>query len=341
MNKNSLIDTENAPLVSIIVPCYNEQATIRVLLEAIYAQTYPRQALEVVIADGMSTDGTREEILAFVVSHPDLEVRVVDNPASSIPSGLNFALEASEGTYIVRLDAHSKPYPDYVERCVSDLEASLGDNVGGVWEIQPGGVGWQARSIAVAASHPLGVGDARYRLGGAAQPVDTVPFGAYSQDLIERIGAYDETLHSNEDYEFNVRVRESGGVVWMDPAIRTIYFARRSLGALARQYWRYGYWKFRMLRRYPDTFRWRQLAGVFVLSFVVLGLFAIWSPFARWLLFLELALYVLVLLIAGVQRAYQEKDLALSFGLPLAIATMHFSWGTAFLWSLISSVIGK
>lgn len=341
MSENIPLDSDKAPFVSIIVPCYNEQATIRLLLEAIYAQTTPRQALEVVIADGMSTDGTREEILAFMVSHPDLEVRVIDNLAGTIPAGLNRAIEEAEGTYIVRLDAHSKPYPDYVERCVSDLEAGLGDNVGGIWEIQPDGDGWQARSIAAAAAHPLGVGDARYRIGGEAQAVDTVPFGSYAQVLVERIGAYDESLLSNEDYEFNVRVRESGGVVWMNPAIKTVYFARRTLGALARQYWRYGYWKLRMLRRYPDTFRWRQLGGAFVLSFLILGFLGIWSPLACGLLVLELSLYVLVLLAAGIHRAFQEKDLAFSFGVPLAIATMHFSWGTAFLWSLVSFVFRK
>jgi len=199
MSENIPLDSDKAPLVSIIVPCYNEQATIRMLLEAIYAQTTPRQALEVVIADGMSTDGTREEILAFMVSHPDLEVRVIDNLAGTIPAGVNRAIEEAEGTYIVRLDAHSKPYPDYVERCVSDLEAGLGDNVGGIWEIQPGGDGWQARSIAAAAAHPLGVGDARYRIGGEAQAVDTGPFGASAQALGERSGAYDEALLSNED----------------------------------------------------------------------------------------------------------------------------------------------
>jgi len=341
MIEDNPLDSDRAPLVSIIVPCYNEQATIRVLLEAIYAQTTPRQALEVVIADGMSTDGTREEILAFMISHPDLDVRVVDNLAGTIPAGLNRAIEEAEGTYIVRLDAHSKPYPDYVERCVSDLEAGCGDNVGGVWIIQPGCESWQARSIAVAAAHPFGVGDARYRIGGEAQAVDTVPFGSYARALVERIGAYDESLLSNEDYEFNVRVRESGGVVWINPAIKTVYFARRTMGALARQYWRYGYWKMRMLRRYPDTFRWRQLAGAFVLSFLILGLLGIWFPLVRWLLVLELSLYVLVLLTAGIQRAFQEQDFALSFGVPLAIVTMHFSWGSAFLFSLVSLTFRK
>jgi len=334
-------NSNHQPLVSIIVPCYNEQATIRQLLAAIDAQTTPHNEMEVVIADGMSTDGTREEIATFIESHAGPVVRVVDNLAGTIPAGLNRAIEAARGRYIVRLDAHSMPYPDYVERCLTDLQDGLGDNVGGVWEIQPGGNSWQARAIAAAAAHPLGVGDARYRLGGDAQSADTVPFGAYSRELIERIGVYDESLHSNEDYEFNARVRQSGGVVWLDPEIRSVYIARNSLSELARQYWRYGYWKLRMLRRYPDTFRWRQLAGVFVLSFLILGLLGVWFPLARWLFAFEIVLYVFVLLLAGFQVAIQKKDPALVLGVPLAMATMHFSWGTAFLWSLVKSVLGK
>jgi glycosyltransferase involved in cell wall biosynthesis len=322
-------------LVSVVVPCYNEQATIRTLLEAVYTQTYPRQDIEVIIADGRSTDRTRAEIAAFQSLHHDLQVNVVDNRKQTIPAGLNQAILAAQGEYVVRLDAHSAPYPDYVSRCVEALAAGLGDNVGGVWEICPGGENWQARAIAAAAAHPLGVGDARYRLGGPAQAVDTVPFGAFRRALIDRIGLFDESLLTNEDYEFNVRVRRAGGRVWLDPAIRTTYYARNSFGALARQYWRYGYWKARMLRRYPETFRWRQLAGAFVLSFLILGLLGFAFAWARWLLALEVALYTLALLVAGVQTTRREGDLAMLVGVPLAIAIMHFTWGTAFLWSLI------
>ena len=121
--------------------------------------------MEVIIADGLSTDNTRQEIHLFQQAHPDLAVRVVDNPQRIIPAGLNQALAAAEGDIIVRLDAHSMPREDYVQRCVAAIEAELGDNVGGLWEIQPGGDTWQARSIASAAAHPLGVGDVRYRVG--------------------------------------------------------------------------------------------------------------------------------------------------------------------------------
>ena len=324
------------PLVSVIVPCYNEQATIHLLLDALYDQTYPRSMIEVIIADGHSTDRTRDRIEAFQSAHADLTVRIVENERRTIPAGLNRAIEAARGEYVIRLDAHSVPRPDYVACCVEALAAGRGDNVGGVWEIRPGGEGWQARGIAAAAAHPLGVGDALYRHTERAQAVDTVPFGSFRRDLIARVGPFDETLLTNEDYEFNTRIRQAGGRIWLDPAIRSTYFSRATLGALARQYWRYGYWKARMLRRYPSTLRWRQaLPPLFVFGLLLLALLAIWLPPARAVLALGVLLYALVLLLAGVHISRKKGDPGLLFGVPLAIATMHFSWGSAFLWSLV------
>ena len=324
------------PTVSIIVPCYNEQATIPLLLEAICQQTFPLEEMEVVIADGLSSDDTRGAIAEFQRQHPRLAVRVVDNPRRIIPAALNRALEAAQGEFIVRLDGHSMPAQDYVERCVSALQAGCGDNVGGVWLIRPGSSGWIAQAIAVAASHPLGVGDARYRVGGQAQAVDTVPFGSFRRALTAKIGMFDETLLTNEDYEFNVRVRQSGGRVWMDPEIQIVYFARPTLAALASQYLRYGYWKAQMLRRYPETLRWRQfIPPAFVASLAILALLAPWLAPAAWLLAAELAVYAAALLAAGLHAAIKNRQPLLIFGLPLAIATMHFTWGAALLWGLL------
>ncbi len=324
------------PTVSIIVPCYNEQSTIRLLLDAVYAQSYPRDQMEVVIADGNSTDATCREIQAFQAAHPDLAVTVVPNPQRIIPAALNRAIRAACGKYIVRLDAHSMPQPDYVERCVKALEAGAGTNVGGVWEIRPGGPGWIARGIAAAAAHPLGVGDAHYRSGGRSGAVDTVPFGAFSRTLVEQIGFFDETLLTNEDYEFNTRIRRSGGTIWLDPEIRSVYFSRADLAGLARQYDRYGYWKLRMLRRYPGSLRWRQaLPPLFVLSLILLALGSIFLSPVRWLLAAELLVYAGVLFVAGISAAAKKRDATLILGLPLGIATMHLAWGAGFLRSLL------
>jgi len=330
------------PSVSIIVPCYNEQATIRHLLDAVFAQTYPRAQMELIIADGLSTDHTREVIAVFQKEHADLTVRVVDNLARTIPSGLNQAIRESKGEIIVRLDAHSMPIPEYVERCVAAHESGKGDNVGGVWEIHAGADTWIAKSISFAAAHPLGVGDAMYRLNAKAGAVDTVPFGSFHRTLIDKIGAFDETLLSNEDYEFNTRVRESGGTVWLDPSIRSVYFSRSTLGKLATQYWRYGFWKFKMLKRYPHTLRWRQaLPPLFVLILFVLIVLSLFVVFARYLLAAQLSGYFFVLILAGLKLAIEKNIGYLLAGLPLAISTMHMAWGAGFLWSGISSLFTK
>lgn len=324
--------------VSVIVPCYNEAGTIHELLDALNAQTYPRDTMEVVIADGISTDGTPSVIADWQAQHTDLKIRVIENPIRSIPAALNLAIKASTGEIIVRMDAHSKPHWEYIERVVAALVEGRGQNVGGVWDIRPSSDHWIAHSIAAAAGHPIGVGDANYRYSDQPAYVDTVPFGAFNRSLLDQIGMFDETLLTNEDYEFNARIRKSGGQIWFDPQIRSVYYARRNLQALFRQYWRYGYWKWQMLRRYPETIRWRQaLPPLFVASLLLLLLLA---PFSKIMLLVFTAVtgvYCLILLLAGLQLAIKHQAIALGLGVPLAIAVMHVAWGGGFLWSVIHS----
>ena len=323
--------------VSVIIPCYNERATICLLLEALYTQTYPRLAMEVVIADGNSTDGTPKVIAEWQQDHPELNVRVVENPKRIIPAALNQAIVTSTGEIIVRMDAHSKPDQEYVVRVVTALEEGRAENVGGLWDIRPGSDHWIARSIAAAAGHPIGVGDARYRYSTKAAFVDTVPFGAFYRKLLDQIGMFDETLLTNEDYEFNARIRQTGGRIWFDPKIRSVYYARKNLSALVRQYWRYGYWKRQMLRRYPETIRWRQaLPPLFVASLVILVFLAPFLAAAQWTLLAIIGVYSFVLLWAGLQLALRHKDFALLVGVPLAIICMHFAWGAGFIYGLIN-----
>ena len=291
--------------------------------------------MEVVISDGLSTDQTRQVIRAFQNQHPDLQLQIVDNQRRNIPSALNRALEAARGEFIVRLDAHSIPYEDYVERCIAALRSELGDNVGGMWDIRPRNNHWIAKSIAIAAAHPFGVGDARYRVGSPAQVVDTVPFGAFHRSLVERVGPFDERLLTNEDYEFNTRVRQSGGKVWFDPLICSIYFARPTFSSLARQYWRYGYWKARMLRNNFQTIRWRQLLPpLFAFSLIVLFFTGFFYLPSWYLLVMEVSIYLIFLLSVGFWEARRKVDIRFALGVPLAIAVMHLAWGLSFLVSI-------
>lgn len=319
------------PSVSVVIPCRNEEKTIHAVLDALRQQTYPQDLVEVVVADGLSTDATRTVIAAYQKRQPEMNLQLVDNPSRSIPSGVNAAIRAAHGEVIVRMDAHALPNADYIERCVHALMEGLGDNVGGVWDITPQNDTLMARAIAAAAAHPLAAGDARYRFAEKAGIVDTVPFGAFQRSLLEKIGYFDETLLSNEDYEFNTRIRQSGGKIWLDPNIRCVYYARKNLKELSKQYWRYGFWKAQMLKRYPKTLRLRQaLPPVFVAGIGLLIAASFFFRPARIVLLAVLGVYLLALLLAGAQIAWRKKDFSLLFGVPPAIAAMHFSWGAAF-----------
>jgi hypothetical protein len=251
-------------------------------------------------------------------------------------------MKQAQGRIIIRLDAHSIPGNSYIERCVQDLEAGLGDNVGGIWEIRPGATTWIAESIAAAAAHPIGVGNALYRHSSKAEAVDTVPFGAFKRELLATVGFFNESLLTNEDYEFNARIRKAGGRIWLDPAIRSVYFSRATISSLAKQYFRYGFWKWRMLRRFPGTLRWRQgLPPLFVLSVAALGIAGAFLPLARILLGVELIVYLLTLGASGILEASKKGRIYLVPGLPAAVAIMHICWGSGFLWSMIRGLFSN
>ena len=327
--------------VSIIVPCYNEEHRIAGLLTAICSQTYPVNHMEVVIADGMSSDHTRNVVQEFAAQHPELPINLIDNPKRNIPSALNLAIKAAMGEYIVRLDAHSIPEDDYVEHCILQLKSEKAQNVGGVWLIHPGDDTPTAKAIAIAASHPLGVGGAQYRDAGAqAGYVDTVPFGSYQREYLLEIGLFDEMLLSNEDYELNTRIRNAGGKIYLDPAIRCVYFARSTLKALSKQYYRYGFWKARMLRRYPESIRWRQfLPPILVGGFIALILLSFFSLFFLLLLLLGAVAYPISLFMGILLMDKQKADLQTRILTTLAIMTMHWSWGAGFLISAFAGIL--
>ena len=331
------VGSDTPPTVSVVIPCRNESGTIEGLLEALRGQSYPAESMEILVVDGMSLDGTREVVRAAAHERRPPLVRLLDNPGLTVPRAMNVGITAAKGAIVVRLDAHSVPARDYVERCVTALEAGKGDCIGGAWTVRPGAPGAVAEAIALAAGHRLGAGDARYRIGGSAGPVDTVPFGAFRRETLLRAGLFDEDLTVNQDYELNTRLRTAGGVVWFDPAIRCAYFARPRLRALWRQYWRYGRGKRRMLSRHPASLRPRQaVPPLFVASVVGLSLAAVPMARARAPLALLAGAYAAANAVAVngmVRRGADRRAAALA---PLAFATMHVAWGAGFLTGLVT-----
>lgn len=320
--------------ISVIIPCYNEEDTIQLLLDAILNQNFDKEKMEVIIADAQSEDSTREKIQEFSIVHNELQVRVVENPQRTIPAAINAAADHAAGEILVRMDAHSIPNRDYILHSVELINSGKAQNVGGIWEIQPGSTSCIAKAIARAASHPLGAGDANYRVPVKSGYVDTVPFGAFRKDLFVELGKFNEKMLANEDYEFNTRLRKYGGKIWLDTRIRSKYFARKNLKTLAKQYWRYGFWKYKMLQEYPDSIRWRQaIPPAFVLFLLISGLLSLINPIALIIFFATTGVYLLTLLLASFLESLRRKK---SYFLLMIFAfiTMHFSWGSGFLWSI-------
>jgi glycosyltransferase involved in cell wall biosynthesis len=327
--------------VSVVIPCRNEAGSIERLLDALRAQDWPIH--EAVVVDDGSTDDTAGILEAYASRFPDFPLRVLSGAAAGIPAAVNAGARTASGEIIIRLDAHSRPAPDYVRWSVSALDCHDAGVAGGVWEVAPGADTLIARAIARAVSHPMGAGDAAYRTGralGEAHEVDTVPFGCFRKALWEEIGGFNERLLTNEDYEFNYRVRRSGRRVVMDPRIRSTYYARTTLSDLARQYFRYGWWKAQMLKANPASLRWRQAvpAGFVAVLTVLIGSSFFFRP-AAVMLFGLVLVYLSALLVASGRICGGRRTWKILPVLPAVFATIHFTWGAGVLVNLLT--LGK
>jgi len=331
------------PSVSVIIPCYNEERFLGKAL-ANLAHQYSPEAYEIIVVDGMSDDRTRQVVEEFQRLHPQLSVRLLNNPQRNIPHALNLGIAAARGDIIARMDAHSAPSSGYIRRCVEVLSEGNAAVVGMPCRVQPGDESVTARAIALAVSHPFGIGDAKYRLGTNGdkledqEEVDTVAFACFSKSLWSRLGGFDEKLLTNEDYDFNYRVRAHGQRVMLDHLEHCDYFARPTLAKLASQYRRYGTWKARMIRARPRSTKLRQLvAPVFIVSIALLLAAGFWRSIAWRMLSLELATYLTAATFFSYQatRKNQERSSVLLM-MPFAFFTIHFSWGTSFLWGLFT-----
>jgi len=329
------------PTVSVIVPCYNEEKFIGKALENLVHQ-YESDAYEIVVVDGMSTDRTREVVEEFQRLHPRVSIKLLENPARAIPHALNLGIAAARGEIIARMDAHAAPSAGYIRGCVEVLRAGEAAVVGMPCRVRAAADTATARAIAIAVSHPFGIGDAKYRLGGkdvqAPEDVDTVAFACFRKSLWLELGGFDEQLLTNEDYDFNYRVRARGERVVLDQAAHCDYFARPTLAKLASQYFRYGKWKARMIRHRPRSTKPRQLvAPAFVVSLALLTLAGFWRASFWMLLAFELAVYLVTALsfsFSATRKNHESVGVMLT--MPAAFLAIHLSWGTSFLWGLIT-----
>jgi succinoglycan biosynthesis protein ExoA len=334
------MEQSEAVHVSVIVPCRNEIRHIREFLDSVFCQELDRIDMEVLIADGMSDDGTRLVLREFEGKFRAL--RVLDNPGKIASTGLNCAIREALGEIIIRMDAHSVYAPDYVRSCVSVLHETNADNVGGPALTRADG--YLAQAIAHAYHARFACGGAKFHDPQGEGPADTVPYGCWRKSTLERLGLFDETLVRGQDGELNLRLVSSGGTVWQSPRIISWYRPRTTLAALFWQYFQYGFWKTAVTRKHRRPASWRNLAPGLCLLVGIALLLGVAGASLRGLDSWRDAFLAGCFALGGV---YLIASLASSFLvarrngwiflplLPIVFATYHFSYAFGFLLALL------
>ena len=326
--------SEPLPSVCIIMTVLNEERHLEHAIEALLQQDYPGQ-LDIVVAVGPSHDRTQEVADSLAAAHE--HVHVVANPSGRTPSGLNAAIAWGDSAIVVRIDGHAMVPDDYVSTAVRVLGETGADNVGGIMAAE--GTTDFERAVARAMTSKFGVGGASFHVGGEAGPALTVYLGCFLRSALERVGGYDDSMVRAQDWEMNLRIRESGGVVWFTPDLRVTYRPRRSVRTLARQYHDYGRWRREVIRRHPETVSARYLAAPVAVAgiatgAVVAGIGALAGK--PWLVGLGLAApvgYAALNLAASAHSSLRgaRPSAAEAAWLPVVFGTMHGSWGTGFI----------
>jgi succinoglycan biosynthesis protein ExoA len=326
---------DSLPFVSVIMPVRNERNFIEASLSAVLRQDYPSELTEVIVADGMSTDGTRDVVKTHQIGCPNL--RMIDNPGQIVPTGLNAALAQARGSIIVRVDGHCEIARDYLSRSVEHLSSNRADIVGGTLETI--GDTPIARLIALAMSSRFGVGNSAFRTAlNQTIMVDTVAFPAYTRAILDRGGLFDEELVRNQDDEYSYRLRELGARILLAADIRAKYYCRASLRSLWRQYFQYGYWKVRVMQKRTGQMRLRQLAPpALVAALAVSLLLAPFSNVGGWALALVGGSYVSATIAATAlsSRSWKGRSKGTLVLLPVCFAILHLAYGSGFLVGLI------
>ena len=318
----------NKPFVSILIPVRNEVRYIPRCLQAVADQEYPSDRIEVLVADGMSEDGTYELLQDWTSQTANRFV--FQNPGKIVPTGMNILIPKAKGEVLIRVDGHSVISPDYVFRCVDHLQKDGVDGVGG--PMRSIGADLISRVTALAMSSKFGVGNSSFRTeSGMTKLADTVPFPAYTRAIIERVGLYDDELVRNQDDEYNYRIREAGGKILLAEDVRSEYYSRGSLNKLWKQYFQYGFWKVRVLQKHPRQMSLRQFVPlVFVLVLILTLILSFLVSWGWKALMTLLTAYLLANLSASFMIA-AGQGIRKFLLLPIAFTIIHLSYGFGFL----------
>jgi len=315
----------NLSLVSIVIPCRNEEKYIEKCLDSLIAQDFPKEKMEVLVIDGMSEDRTREIIsnLKSQISNPP--IRLIDNLKKFTNFALNLGIKEAKGEILMLIGAHAGYEKDYVSKCVRCLKEYDADNVGGVMKTLPSENTLFAKAIAFSLSCPFGAGNAYYKSGYSGQPkwVDTVFGGCYKREVFDKIGLFNENLVRSQDMEFNLRLKKAGGKILLVPNIVSYYYPKSNLKDFFLHNFEDGVWAIYPLKFVKAPLRLRHYIPLF---------FVLTLPLSIWP-------YILVSLFFSFKITLIKKDVRLFFVMPLVFSVRHFGYGLGSVWGLIKLII--
>jgi len=322
------------PFVSVIMPVRNEEGFIDRSLQAVLSQDYPAELMEVIVADGQSTDGTREKVNTLAQQHQNL--RLIENLGKIVSTGLNAGLAEARGEVIVVVGGHCEVAPDFVSQAVAVLEEHPEAwSVGG--PIVHVGHGTMGRAIALAMSHPLAVGNAYHRFAHYEGYAEGAGFPVFRRWIFSKVGMFNEKLLRNQDDEFNYRLNHAGGKIFITPRIRYQYFVRDRLRHLFRQYFQYAFWRLPVIRMHGKPTTARQVVPLLFF----LTVFCLWIyGFFEGKLAISWALpfgYVVALLTVGLM-ALRRTPFKVAVLMMAAIAIMHLAYASGSAYGIFAAV---
>ncbi len=327
-------------MVSIIIPCRNEEKFIEKCLDSIVLQDYPKESLEVLVVDGMSGDGTRDIIRSYAQEHSF--IGLLDNPKKITPCGLNTGIKNAKGEIILWMSAHNRYKKDYISKCIKYQKEYNADNVGGRMVTLPRNDTFIGKAIVNVLSHPFGVGNSIFRIG-AKKPrwVDTVFGGCYKKEVFDKIGLFNENLARGQDMEFNLRLKRAGLKTLLVPEIVSYYYARSDFKSFYKYNFVNGFWAilpFKFTKIMPVSLR-HLIPFIFVLSLMGSGILSFFLPLFRRIFLLIVGLYFLTNIYFSLKIALKKKNIKYLFMMPIVFASLHTGYGLGSIWGAIKLLL--
>lgn len=312
----------------IIIPCLNEAKHIEPLIEKLDPALEELNA-RIVVADGGSTDGTREIVAR--ISESDPRVILLDNPRRLQSAAINLAVNTfgRDYEYFIRIDAHGDYPDDYCQRLVEEAELTEADSV--VVAMETVGFGIFQKATAFAQNSKLGNGGSKHREGAEGHWTDHGHHALMRVNAFDTVGGYDETFSHNEDAELDYRLKKAGFGIWMTDKTRMIYYPRSSVKTLFRQYLGYGRGRAKNILKHGNLPKLRQMLPLAVVPVFIGAFLAV----LNWIAVIPFSLWAIACVGYGFWMAVGQRN---PYG-PLAAFSamvMHFAWSAGFWMELLS-----